>query len=242
MFTLTLQPVPPAEDTGSLTPSSAAPAPASSHLEFLSGGSSAGGCLLSTSPFAHSLTPAPAPPSLCIGVAGPSLGSNSDVGPAGVDHANPVCFDSLALPWHTSPSSEQALSGDHQGNDPRDASGLSARSSPPAAASDHVLAHADATQVSFQLVLPGPDDSPQISHQGATVLRKGRAAPPKPLGSPAANAGPRSGRRQQKSPAKRPSLHPNVLAGGPFCFNVQMIEVQAQVEPLFSLGVLEVAA
>jgi hypothetical protein len=32
------------------------------------------------------------------------------------------------------------------------------------------------------------------------------------------------------------------LAGGPFCIDVQMIEVQAQVEPLFSLGVLEVAA
>ncbi len=32
------------------------------------------------------------------------------------------------------------------------------------------------------------------------------------------------------------------MAGGPFCVNVQMIEVQAQVEPLFSLGVLEVAA
>ena len=71
---------------------------------------------------------------------------------------------------------------------------------------------------------------------------KGRAVPPKPLGSPAANAGPRSGGRQRRSPAKRPSIHPNVLACGPFCFNVQMIEVQAQVEPLFSLGVLEVAA
>ena len=35
---------------------------------------------------------------------------------------------------------------------------------------------------------------------------------------------------------------PNVLAGGPFCISVQMIEVQSQVEPLFSLGVLEVAA
>jgi hypothetical protein len=101
VLSLTLQPVPPAEDTGSLTPSSAAPAPASSHLEFLSGGSSAGGCLLSTSPFAHSLTPAPAPPSLCIGVAGPSLGSNSDVGPAGIGHVNPVSFGSLVLPRHT---------------------------------------------------------------------------------------------------------------------------------------------
>ena len=32
------------------------------------------------------------------------------------------------------------------------------------------------------------------------------------------------------------------MAGGPFCISVQMIEVQSQVEPLFSLGVLEVAA
>ena len=71
----------------------------------------------------------------------------------------------------------------------------------------------------------------------------GRAAPPKPLGSPAAYAGPSAGRRQRKRrPFTSPLPHPNVLAGGPFCIDVQMIEVQAQVEPLFSLGVLEVAA
>jgi hypothetical protein len=54
---------------------------------------------------------------------------------------------------------------------------------------------------------------------------------------------PSSSRRQRtRKPFTSPLPHPNVMAGGPFCIDVQMIEVQAQVEPLFSLGVLEVAS
>ena len=99
---------------------------------------------------------------------------------------------------------------------------------------------AASTQVSFQLVLPGPDDSPQISHHTVGPRRPAHPATVGALaGRPRADH-PLRGRKKKFVPA--PPTHPLLLSGKPLSIEVELIEVQAQEQPLFSLGVLERAA
>ena len=102
-----------------------------------------------------------------------------------------------------------------------------------------VEGRAEATQVSFQLVLPGPDDSPKISHQY-------QAAPPSAAVAQAGVA--RRGAGKRRSSIRRvqfvaaPPTHPLLLAGAPLTCILRLVEVRDQVQHLFSLGVLERSA
>ena len=99
------------------------------------------------------------------------------------------------------------------------------------------------TQASFQLVLPGPDDSPQISHHKVGPPGARRPTSPARVDAPAGrpHAGhPLRGRKKKFVPA--PPSHPRLLSGKPISVDVELIEVKAQEQPLFSLGVLEQAA
>ena len=190
--------------------------------------------LLTTSPSAISLTPAPALPDFHNGW--PAADSARD---------DSLAADNPALTWFTSPG-VQILSSDQIGNVQHAASSCIARSSQPAtqvneSAEQFVEGCADATQVSFQRVLPGPDDSPKISHQYSAAPTN-VAAPLLSVGAAVQRSRTRNSPRRRAKFIAAPPTHPLLLAGAPLTCVVQLVEVRDQAQPLFSLGVLEKAA
>ena len=103
-----------------------------------------------------------------------------------------------------------------------------------------VEGRAEATQVSFQLVLPGPDGSPKISHQYLAAPPSAAVAPVVGVGKQRAGKRRSSIRRVQFVAA--PPTHPLLLAGAPLTCILRLVELRDQVQPLFSLGVLEKSA
>ena len=167
--------------------------------------------LLTTSSSQISRTPAPATPDFHIG--GPAVDSARDDSTVG---GTPV-QTRLTSPGKQVPSNGQ------QGTAQQAASPLVsiARSSPKATQvyepeARFVEGRAEATQVSFQLVLPGPDDSPKISHQYLAAPPSASAAPG--VGVAKRRAGKRRSSIRRVQFVAAPPTHPLLLAGAPLVF------------------------
>ena len=233
-YTITLLPAVPAETAGSHIKSSAAPVPVTAPFVGLipDGRPSAVAMLTTSSPSAPSLTPTAALTDFHIGwSAADSVRGDS------------IAADNSASTRLTSPGAHR-LSNDQPGNTTQKggfaSSSLTATQAPPPV-TGYDDGRADATQVSFQLVLPGPDDSPKISHQSSVVPPKERGKHAK-SGVVSGRAGKRGSNGRRPKFVAGPPTHPLLLAGKPVSCKLQFLEVRDQEQPLFSLGVLEKSA